>query len=119
MSVPLRALQHAFKAMGNTICTSYGLGPSQKVIYKYPHEHCVECPSKKITHIHQFPRRMEYWPESPHWAGVAKSLEEYLSEQSKSAKYRREKEKYRCKRSHFDERPPGASFQSVTLRVRP
>ncbi|MCJ1379005.1 hypothetical protein MMC17_002104 [Xylographa soralifera] len=48
---------------------------------------------------------MEYWPESPQWAGVAKNLEEYLSEQNKTAKYRREKEKYRCKRPHVNELP--------------
>ena len=101
--------------MGNTICTSYGFGPPTKVIYRYPHEHCVDCPSRKITHIHQYPRRMDYWPESPQWASVAKNLEEYLREQSKATKFRREKEKYRCKRPHFDQQPSGASPSILSL----
>ncbi|MCJ1405609.1 hypothetical protein MMC11_008837 [Xylographa trunciseda] len=55
---------------------------------------------------------MEYWPESPHWAGVAKHLEEYLCEQNKTAKYHREKEKYRCTRPHVDELPPRPNRES-------
>ncbi|MCJ1417462.1 hypothetical protein MMC32_003806 [Xylographa parallela] len=60
---------------------------------------------------------MDYWPESPQWAGVAKNLEEYLREQSKATKFRREKEKYRCKRPHFDQQPSGAQRRSSTERV--
>ncbi|MCJ1438618.1 hypothetical protein MMC27_008008 [Xylographa pallens] len=60
---------------------------------------------------------MEYWPESPQWAGVAKNLEEYLSEQSKTTKFRREKEKYRCKRHHFDQQPPGGHRRPSTEKV--
>ncbi|MCJ1392645.1 hypothetical protein MMC18_005515 [Xylographa bjoerkii] len=91
--------------MGNAICTSYGLEPPTTVIYKHPHQHCVDCPPRTIIYRHLYPRRMEYGPESPQWAGVAKNLEEYLGEQSKSTKYRREKDKYRCTRPHVDELP--------------
>ncbi|MCJ1282281.1 hypothetical protein MMC26_001604 [Xylographa opegraphella] len=98
--------------MGNTICTSYGLGPPTKVVYKYPYEYYVDYPPKKITYVHQFPRRMEYRPENAQWAGIARNLEEYLCEQNKIAKYRREKEKYRCKRPHLDERPPGDNIRA-------
>ena len=102
--------------MGNAICTSYGLGPP-KSTYKHLPQGCVVCPPAKIIYKPQTPRQIEYWPESPQWAGVARNLEVYLSEKSKMLKYRREKDMNRCTRKHVDDLPPGKSLTACFVLV--
>lgn len=77
--------------MGNSVCTSYGTDRPRTFILR-----------------HQYPRsRPHYSEEQPRVDKVIKGLNEFLKEQQRMEKDRKDQAKYRCRRQHVDDIPPG------------
>ncbi|MCJ1478151.1 hypothetical protein MMC13_006827 [Lambiella insularis] len=86
------------KVMGNAICTSYAYDRPRELVLR-----------------HRYPRCWSYCPEEyPRVKKAVKGLEEFLSEQKRIEKDRKDREKYRCKKQHVEDLPPGLLPLEIT-----